>query len=146
MFGRSSERPSEVLDARKKFKPKQHFLIFGEIYGWNVQDLVYDCGKNQQHFRIFDVLIDHVYQPWSVIENVATALEVDTVPVLYRGPYSGQIAMQLRDGKTTLGGGHVREGVVVTAEPESYHPEIGRKIIKLISDDYLLRKGGTDGH
>lgn len=145
-ISRSLKIEEKLQSLFKKFKPKQHFLIFGEIYGWNVQDLVYDCGKNQQHFRIFDILIDHVYQPWSVIENVATALEVDTVPVLYRGPYSGQIAMQLRDGKTTLGGGHVREGVVVTAEPESYHPEIGRKIIKLISDDYLLRKGGTDGH
>ena len=130
----------------KEFKPKQHLLVFGEIYGWNVQDLVYDCSKNQQHFRVFDVLIDHVYQPWSVIEKVAQALDVKTVPVLYRGPYNLGDTLRLRDGKTTLGEGHVREGVVVTSEPEEYHPEVGRKIIKFISDDYLLRKGGTDGH
>ncbi len=110
--------------------------------------MVYDCSKNQQHFRVFDVLIDHVYQPWSVIEKVAQALDVKTVPVLYRGLYNLGETLKLRDGKTTLGDDvnkrHVREGVVVTSEPEEYHPEVGRKIIKFISDDYLLRKGGTD--
>lgn len=128
----------------KEFKPKQHFIVFGEIYGWNVQDLVYDCGKNQQQFRVFDVLIDHVYQPWSVIEKVASTLGVKTVPVLYRGRYNLGETLRLRDGKTTLREGHVREGVVVTAEPETFHPEIGRKIIKFISDEYLLRKGEKD--
>lgn len=128
----------------EKFQPKQHFIVFGEIYGWNVQDLTYGCLKNQQQFRIFDVLIDHIYQPWHVIEKVAGALGVNTVPILYRGSYNLGKTMQFRDGKTTLGEGHVREGVVVTSEPEVFHPEIGRKIIKFISDDYLLRKGEKD--
>lgn len=126
--------------------PKQHLLVFGEIYGWSVQDLVYDCAKNQQQFRIFDVLIDHAYQPWSMVERVAALLEVQTVPLMYQGPFNLEETLKMRDGKTTLGGQHVREGVIVTAEPETYHPEVGRKIIKFISDDYLLRKNGTDGH
>lgn len=130
----------------EEFKPKQQFLVFGEIYGYSVQDLVYDCSKNEQQFRVFDVLIDHQYQPWSVIEKVAEALQVKTVPVLYRGPFNLQTILKLRDGLTTLGSQHVKEGVVVTAEPETYHFEVGRKMIKFISDDYLLRKGETDGH
>lgn len=126
--------------------PKIHLIVFGEIFGFGVQDLHYGCGKNQQSFRIFDVLLDHRYQAWEKVEEVAAALGVDTVPLLYRGAFDAERLIQLRDGATTLGQGHVREGVVVTAEPETTHPEIGRKIIKYISDDYLLRKGATDGH
>lgn len=124
--------------------PKQHLLVFGEIYGWSVQDLVYDCAKNQQQFRIFDVLIDHAYQPWSMVERVAALLEVQTVPLMYQGPFDLEETLKMRDGKTTLGGQHVREGVIVTSEPEMHHSEVGRKIIKFISDDYLLRKGEKD--
>lgn len=130
----------------QKENPKIHFIVFGEIFGYGVQDLHYGCEKNKQSFRIFDVLVDHRYQTWEKVCEVATALGVATVPLLYRGGFDPSLLIQLRDGATTLGHGHVREGVVVTAEPETTHPEIGRKIIKYISDDYLLRKGATDGH
>lgn len=123
-----------------------HFIIYGEIYGSSVQDLNYGCAKNEQQFRIFDVCVDHQYQSWSVVQEVAVRLGVETVPLLHIGPFSLEKALALRDGRTTLGGGHVREGIVVTAEPETSHSEIGRKIIKFISDDYLLRKNATDGH
>lgn len=137
------EKLHPLLD---EFNPKQHLLVFGEIYGSGVQDLIYDCNKNQQQFRVFDVLIDHVYQSWSLIERVATLLGVQTVPLMYCGPFNLEETLKMRDGKTTLGGQHVREGVVVTSEPETYHPEVGRKMIKFISDDYLLRKNSLDGH
>lgn len=130
-----------------RFSPEQNFVIFGEIFGRGVQDLTY--GLNQTtNLRIFDVLVNHVYQPWEVVEEVAFHLGVKTVPLLYRGPYSEAIALSLRDGggTTISGGNHMREGIVVTAEPESFHPEIGRKILKFISDEYLLRSGATDGH
>ena len=41
-------------------------------------------------------------------------------------------------------GDHCREGIVITAEPESHDFRLGRRILKFISDDYLLRKNGTD--
>lgn len=128
----------------EELKVKEQFLVFGEIYGWSVQDLVYDCSKNEQSFRIFDVLIDHQYQPWSVISRVADSLKVSTVPILYTGLFDIDVIANIKCGNTTLGSKHVREGVVVTSEPETYHPEIGRKILKFINDDYLLRKGETD--
>ena len=144
---------SQKLEIEKKLQPllieykvNQHLIVYGEIYGWNVQDLYYDCTKNEQKLRIFDVLIDHVYQPWSVIEKVASILDVKTVPILHQGKFVLDQTLKLRDGKTTLNEGHVREGVVVTSEPETYHCQVGRKIIKFISDDYLLRKGEKDGH
>jgi len=38
------------------------------------------------------------------------------------------------------------EGIVVQPLVERTHPEIGRVVLKLISDRYLLRKDGTELH
>ena len=38
------------------------------------------------------------------------------------------------------------EGIVVQPVKETTHPEIGRVVLKLISDRYLLRSGGTELH
>lgn len=130
---------------------RQHVIVYGELYGAKVQDLNYGCGPNQRLVRLFDIRVDDVFQPWEKICDVAAMLKIDTVPLLYRGPYSREAILALRDGKTTIAGAtHVREGVVVTVEPEARF--IGsdggnhRKIFKFISDDYLLRSGEKDGH
>jgi len=38
----------------------------------------------------------------------------------------------------------MREGVVVTAARERQDDILGRVILKSVSEDYLLRKGGTE--
>lgn len=38
------------------------------------------------------------------------------------------------------------EGIVLQTVVERTHPEIGRVVLKLISDRYLLRKDGTELH
>ena len=141
---------SSSLDIENKLKTSNlsfasNLIVFGEIYGEGIQDLRYDAQKGLK-FRIFDVLIDNTYQPWTVIETVANLLQVETVPVMYRGSFDLSTIQSLLNGETLLGGSNIREGVVVTTEPESWNPEIGRKIIKFISDDFLLRKGAKDGH
>ena len=122
-----------------------HLIVFGEIYGPGVQDLTYGL-KGETGLRIFDILVDHQYQPWEVVQEVADHLKVETVPLLYRGPFRLDLALAHRDGKTTIGSAHLREGIVVTADPDVFDPTVGRKMLKFISDDYLLRKGATDGH
>lgn len=129
----------------------EHFVIMGEIYGNKVQDLNYGCDKNVRKVRIYDVVIDHVYQPWEVVQKVATLFDVETVPLLYRGPFNAQTVLELRDGKSTVPGAtHVREGAVMTAEPEARVVDDDgstyRKILKYVSDDYLCRSGEKDGH
>jgi len=136
----------------KEFFPfNEHFVIMGEVYGNKVQDLNYGCDKNVRKVRIYDVVIDHTYQPWETVQKVATLFDVETVPLLYRGPFNAQAVLELRDGKSTVpGASHVREGCVVTAEPEArVVDEDGstyRKILKYISDEYLCRSGEKDGH
>ena len=135
----------------------EHYIIFAELFGSGIQDLTYGCEANVQQVRIIDVLVDGRYQGREVIEKVAEVLGLQTVPVLYRGPFNKESVQALRDGASTLPGAkHVREGVVVTSEPETrvdfYQGQQlasgfqGRKILKYISDAYLERKDAKDGH
>ena len=66
------------------------------------------------------------------------------VPVLYSGPFSLAKLQELTDGATTLGGAHVREGVVVRPAAERASHEFGRVILKSVSAKYLTRRGGTE--
>ncbi len=149
--------PEEKLrEIAAEFPFSQHFIVYGEAYGHKVQDLNYGCKANERKVALFDVLIDHVWQPWDVVSKIAHLLGLETVPLLYAGVYDAAEIAALRDGKSTLpGAAHVREGVVVKAVPESRvtirdsFGELvyeGRKMCKLISDDYLERRDAKDGH
>ena len=63
---------------------------------------------------------------------------------MHQGPYSLEQVKQLAEGSTMLGGGHVREGVVVRPLKERTDPKIGRAVLKYIGDGYLFAKGVTD--
>jgi hypothetical protein len=63
------------------------------------------------------------------------------VPTLYSGPFDLLALTEARDGKTTVSGTNIREGIVVrAADSAAQHPMHGRKIAKMISPAYLLRK------
>jgi RNA ligase (TIGR02306 family) len=120
----------------------QPVTVFGEIYGKGIQDLAY--GADTPTLAIFDVKIGKSFVPHDAVIEIAGALGVDTVPVLYRGAYDLKVIEPFRDGKDTLSGTNVREGVVIKDANAGYHPLHGRKIGKWVSPDYLLRKGGTE--
>ena len=125
----------------------EHIYVLGEIYGKGIQDLHY--GMNAPGFRVFDIFIGephsghYIDQPhinWLVAQTGFRA-----VPALYEGPFSLEVVDSLTEGETTLGGGpHTREGVVIKPQIEQQHDDCGRVIFKSVSEDYLLRKGGTE--
>jgi len=51
---------------------------------------------------------------------------------------------ELKEGRTTFGDAHLREGIVIRPAEERRDPEIGRVILKHVGDGYLLRSGGTE--
>lgn len=121
-------------------------FILGETYGRGVQDLAYG---EEIGFRVFACVFGYrgtqSYQNWAFVEgSLKDALGYETVPVLYRGPFSLEIMNQYTRGETSLGAGHIREGIVITPSSERYHPNIGRVCLKSISPDYLTRKNGTE--
>jgi RNA ligase (TIGR02306 family) len=118
-------------------------FLFGELAGRGIQDLHY--GLEKPEFRLFDV-----YDPkgdgwfsWPGVVAMARCIGVKTVPVIYRGIYNADVVRSLAKGNSTMAD-HVIEGVVVKPVNTRYDQEIGRVILKVINDEYLLRKNGTE--
>jgi RNA ligase (TIGR02306 family) len=133
---------NEGLEDRFKMLASTHggttYAILGEVYGAGVQDLNY--GTREPEFRMFDVMVDNRFLPQDELGFDSSLTGIQTVPVLYNGEFDLDKLTQVRDGVTQLGGGHVREGIVVRAVSADPHPVHGRRIAKMISPDYLLRK------
>jgi RNA ligase (TIGR02306 family) len=122
--------------------------LYGEVLG--VQDLKYGFVNGRLGLRWFDVALDGAYEDHNgPAQALLSARGLERVPVLYDGPFSEAVLAAHTDGATTLGAGHVREGVVVRPATERYDVDsnLGRVILKSVSGDYLTRKGqATEFH
>ncbi len=123
-------------------------VLFGEVYGSGVQDLHYGLVNNRKGYRAFDLAVDGQYLDYDDFEALCRSFDVPTVPVLYRGPFDAEAVRRHTGGETLVGGGgQIREGVVIKPARERFSEELqGRLILKSISDEYVLRKGGTEYH
>lgn len=114
-------------------------IFFGEVYG-KVQDLRYGHENNDKpSFSVFDVFsvkdgsyLDHDH----AVEMVRQA-GLSWVPCLYRGEWKADL-MDHAEGQSCLAK-NVREGFVVKPVKERFS-DIGRVILKLHGQGYLLRK------
>ena len=114
-------------------------ILFGELLG--VQDLKYGLEPGEVGFRAFDVWQrDAGYASPFEFGMFCNLYDIPTVPTLYQGPYSLELAQQYASGQSTLAS-HIREGVVIrpTMEQTDHHGR--RKVGKLVSPEYLTRKG-----
>lgn len=121
--------------------------VYGEIVGEAIQKgYTYGCGQGEHRFYVYDAQVDGAWLGYhSFIALVDLELGLDRVPELYVGPFDAEKIDQLRKGDSTIGGQKVREGVVIKAIDET-NSMIGRKVLKYINDDYLLREDNTDFH
>jgi RNA ligase (TIGR02306 family) len=121
------------------------FSLYGEVYG-QVQTLKYGI-KNDVRFVSFDIRKPDGsfmnYQEWF---DTCSKYKIPTVPILEVGPYSFDRTLFHSNGESVLaksnGETHCREGVVVKPLVERYDSKVGRVILKLVGDDYLLNKRG----
>lgn len=149
LYVRATRKLIERIDEVQRDNPDGVAVpnfILGETFGPGVQDLAY--GK-EVGFRVFAAAYgyrgDQRYQNWSFVEGSLKAqFGFETVPVLYRGPFSAVVMREHTDGKTTMAAEHIREGIVMAPVVERYDPTIGRICLKSVSVDYLTRKGGTE--
>ena len=116
--------------------------VFGEVYGKGVQDLAY--GFSTPQFAAFDIQIDGQYVPYEERVALSEVLGIPVVPVLYEGPFDRDALVVHRDGKDSISGTCVREGIVIVSRDGGRHPNHGRKIGKWISPAYALRKHATE--
>jgi RNA ligase (TIGR02306 family) len=117
--------------------------VFGEIYGAGVQK-GFNYGKSVHSFAAFDIQVGWEYLPHDDMIHAAKLLGLPVVPLLHEGPYDLETLKPFRDGKDSMSGTTLREGIVIKARDGSRHPHHGRKIGKWVSPDYLLKATGDE--
>lgn len=119
-------------------------FILGEIFGGGIQDMSY--GYTSPEFRVFDIKVGDQYLNDDEVDKACALLDLTRVPIVYRGPFSKKAVEEYTSGKETVSGSskHIREGVVIRPVVERTNSKIGRVQLKSVSEDYLLRKGGTE--
>lgn len=125
-------------------KLPNNLIFYGEVAGEGIQDLTYSL--KQHELFIFDVkdVRTGKYLNWYDVEMLCNGLGLNHVPVLYEGLYSEDLRKQYTVGKSLIDGKTIREGVVIKPVVEENDRKIGRKILKSVSEEYLLRKNGTE--
>lgn len=125
----------------------EYTVFVGEVFGKGVQDLSY--GLDKPEFRLFDIAVMKKglweFLPRPIAYRTAEQRGINTVPVLYEGPWSLSILDEYVDGTSSvLCPSQIREGVVICSSNNRNHSSVGRVILKAVSVDYLLRKNGTE--
>lgn len=133
-----------ALPLAKLFKPGE--VLYGEIYGSGIQkDYAYGCAEGEQRLAVFDLVIDGVYQDHDTVASWCRDKGLLMVPELYRGVWDEAVARSLTKGPSVLAPSQkVREGNVIRTLTEQ-KCFLGRKMLKLVSDEYLLGDQ-TDHH
>ena len=135
-------RAARQNDLEAKLRERPGLVLYGEVYG-AVQDLRYGTRPNEVRLILFDALDTkrRSYLDYDDFVAVAGELGLPVVPLLYRGPFGDEVRA-LANGTSTLpGAAHTREGIVLRPVRERWDDQLGRVVLKLIGEDYLLRKG-----
>ncbi|MGD1912248.1 MAG: RNA ligase (ATP) [Rivularia sp. (in: cyanobacteria)] len=118
--------------------------VFGEIYG--VQDIKYGLKNGKIGIALFAVRRHGKFLNYQDFVAFCEEFNLPTVPLLYLGAYNWETVSQFNNKDSLLSPDSMMEGVVIQPAIERTYPEIGRIALKLISDRYLLRKGGSELH
>lgn len=123
--------------------------FYGEIYGEGVQDLTY--GTKELKMALFDIW-DGNTKSWVDYSNVQCYCSImgglPMVPIIWAGRFNAAEVEPLRNGPSTYDPKQIREGVVIRKQLETKNPamHVGRSVLKLVGEDYLLRKNATEFH
>jgi len=110
-------------------------VLYGEVFGW-VQPLRYGAKPEQLFFRAFDVM--EGTQFWDADKFLAEIPESKRVPSFGIIPFDFEKLKALADGNSLIpGANHMREGIVIKPVKERNHPELGRVMLKMVSNTYL---------
>lgn len=118
--------------------------VFGEIYG--VQDIKYGLNNSKIGIALFAVKNNGKFLNYNDFVAFCDKFALPSVPVLYIGSYTWEAVSQFNNANSVLEPKCMMEGVIIQPLVERTHPEIGRVVLKLISDRYLLRKDPTELH
>lgn len=133
-------------DLKNKLKGHDGLIFYCEVFGPEVQDMGYGRTVGDLGLVFFDILDLKTGRYFDPPEIQAKVLELGLAPVptLYQGPYDPEVVDKLKDGPSIiLGANHFREGVVVKPIKNRADYHVGRVVLKLVGENYMLRKGPT---
>lgn len=118
----------------------KNIILYGESAG-HVGGFPYGTKKGDVIFLGFDVfdLERNDYVNFNEFETIMMELGLPMAPVLYRGPYSEDKVYELANGKSILDNSHIREGVVIRPVNERWHDKLGRVILKMHGEKFLMK-------
>jgi len=137
----------EKYGLEEKLKKVPDIGVYGEVFG-QVQNMKYGAtNKDPYMFRAFDALDIKTRQFLDYDDLVALLKELDlpSVPVLYRGPWAEELRLLAEEDSKIEGADHYSEGIVIKPVKERIHRRIGRVIMKLHGQNYLLGKKKKKG-
>lgn len=121
-------------------------VIYGEIFGW-VQDLHYGAVSGQYSFIAFDAYDTNTrkFLDYDDFKELMNEVAIPTAPELYRGLWNSNLKC-FAEGNTLVSlnklnnsAPNIREGFVVKPIKERFDSRIGRVILKMVGQSYLLR-------
>lgn len=137
---------AEKYDLAEKLAAHPEIAIYGEVYG-QVQDLRYGHDSVRPFsFALFDALDLRTrrYLDFDSFLTLCKSLGLERVPCLWCGDagWSDDLRSLCEGPSMVHGAENVREGFVVKPVRERWHDKLGRVVLKLHGQGYLLRKGG----
>lgn len=123
---------------------RQHegFALYGEVTPTQGK-YTYGCKTGMVRFFLFDILDANgkwvAYNEWESLGIRPYECKIDTVPLLYVGPFKEEYIKSLVDGPSQVtGADHIREGIVVKSADEGRHVRgLGRLQLKIVSNAFL---------
>ncbi len=128
----------------------EDFIVYGEIYGKGIQELEYNMKDID--FAVFDIKYKDKYLNWNEVVEFCLYNNLPIVPVLHIGKYSQEFLDKYTTGSSKLAfqlvgdNDHIIEGCVIKPLTEENNHRIGRKILKSINPEYLVKKNRTEHH
>lgn len=107
--------------------------LFGEGYGPKIQSG--DKYRTDQDFVLFDIRINDAWLPRSAVQNIATLLDLDTVPIIGEGTLYDAVAM-VKQGFQSVWGNFQAEGIVARPKIELSTRAGARIITKIKCKDF----------
>jgi hypothetical protein len=127
---------------QEKLQQYPNIEFFGEVYGY-VQFLKYDHKPGEYSLRIFDAfdISAGKYIDKATLVPMLKNMDMLGPPIMYLGPWPGyEAAKPWANGKSLIAE-NIREGFVVRPLKERYHDKVGRVILKLVGEDFLVSSG-----
>ena len=135
LVNRLNEKILPLLDKFVEIFNDAEVCLYGEGYGAKIQKG--GLYRKDQDFVLFDIKIGHWWLKREDIEDIATKLDIDIVPIIGSGSLE-ELVEYVKTGFNSKWGEFMAEGIVARPENELLARNGNRIITKLKHKDFRL--------